>query len=109
MTESVAPAPSKPQLECVRFGEIIQVPMKDGNLEKLMVMNFCGHEATAPSYYCDGHDAKLANVGRLMEHLEEVRGDSNPCRLVIWCRKHQWFERISMAQQEGFKKAGFLG
>lgn len=97
---------AKKQLECIRFGEIIQVPMKDGQLEKFMVLNFCGHEEH-PSYYCDPCQCKMPNVARLIEHLEEHPAVTH--RLVIWCKKHSWFERVSMAQQEGFKKAGFLG
>lgn len=98
-------AAEKPSIECIRFGEIIKVLGKDKRLEKHYVMNHCGHEQF-PSYYCDSHDAKFANVGALTQHVEECGAESH--RLVIYCRKHQWFERVSMAQQEAFKKAGFI-
>lgn len=98
----------KPAVECVRFGEILQIPMKDEKPTRFYIMNNCGHEQF-PSYFCDSHSEKLANVGRLMEHITSCEGDTQPCRLVIYCKKHNYFERVSMAQQEGFKKAGFLG
>jgi hypothetical protein len=96
----------KPQVDCIRFGEIIQVPMKDGQRERFFVMNNCGHEAVAPSYLCSSHELKLANVASLMEHIEDCRGDTEPCRLVVFCRRHRYFERVSASQQEGFRRAG---
>lgn len=96
---------TKPQLAVIRAGEIITVPDSMGRREKYMVMKNCG-ATPFPAYYDDSCDAKFANVGNLMIHLEDHGPGTH--RVAVWCTRHRWFEQVEASQETGWRQAGFI-
>lgn len=92
-------------VERIRFGAIVKVPDSEQKVQPHMVMHACGQDRF-PAFYCDSCDAKVANLGNLILHVE-AHGEG-PHRVVAFCKTHKWFEEVGDPEYAELQKAGLV-
>ena len=78
-----------PTIIWAAFGDIVHAPSMTEQCEPHFVLHRCD-TASAPSFYCETHQQRLANLGNLAIHIES--GGEHV--VAVWCRRHLTYESV---------------